>query len=130
MESLSLQIEALHDRLHVAQLARHAGGPALALPALLPPPQPPSCSLAHAQQQQQQQQQGASGERMLQAQVAELTAQNLALKAAAARLARGLSEAMGGGGGGCGSGAGRGGAATVLSELTAAERILEELDGL
>lgn len=128
VESLALQIESLHDRLHVAQL--QGLGPAT---LVLAPPEPgPLVGMDRRLL-------GAGGSgsrageswalRALQARVSELSAQNSVLKATAARLARGLSEAMGGGqcGGGGGVGIGTAGAAAVLEELSAAERILAEL---
>ena len=128
-ESLQLQVESLHDRLHTAHLQR------LALPGPVLEAVQASherCAACPCDRQL----------RRLQSQVAELSVQNSALKAAAARLSKAFEESMTGrlrcgderGPTGCSSVAVHGGggctveaAAAVLSELDAAERILDNL---
>ncbi|GAB4820989.1 hypothetical protein N2152v2_008035 [Parachlorella kessleri] len=127
-ESLQLQVESLHDRLHTAHLRR------LALPGHL-------LEAVHCSQEQCAACPGDRQLRRLQSQVAELSVQNSALKAAAARLSKAFEESMTsslhcsderGARGSSAAAVNRGScsmeaAAAVLSELTAAERILDDL---
>jgi hypothetical protein len=115
-ESLQVQVEALHDRLHVAHLQR--------LPTT-PPLQQQRCTDGgicsgggdpHGRQLQQ-----------LQGQVSELFIQNSALKSAAARLSWALAEALAYTSDRAGSVGGPEGAAALLRELSAAESILQGL---
>lgn len=111
-----MQLEALQDRLHIAEMQR------LPAPAAIQPASPPAPALAGA---------AAADEELelLRQQLAQAQQQNSTLRATAARLGNALAAVMqrsvgGGSGGARGVPDGAAAASAVLAQLSAVENIL------